>query len=74
MIKNKILKILFCFLILTSLSACSLVKEEKKLKQETVRDNEDKEFVIPYIEETLIELSLYQNNNGVRTRKTTVKN
>ena len=63
-LKNKILKILFCFLTLTSLSACSLVKEEKKLKQETVRDNEDKEFVIPYIEETPIELSLYQNNNG----------
>ena len=70
--QNKIFVVFLWSVLILGSSGCSFFEEEKELekKQETVKDNEGKEFVVPYMDQNPIQLGLYINNNNTRTLTT----
>lgn len=66
--QNSKKKILVCVLLLVVLSGCSGLgkNQEDNSKQETVKNNEEKDYKEPYVDDNPILLGLYLNQSGTR--------
>lgn len=60
-------KLLICFIVIITLTGCSLSeKKENKPQKEKIYEETEKDYVDPYLDDNPIILGLYQNNNGTR--------
>ena len=70
--QNKLTKIITLIFIIFGLCSCSLEKEPTlETNKKIINDNENKEFIEPYIDDNPIQLGLYLNKNNTRTLITT---
>ena len=69
--KIKTKKIVIGLILILLICVCSNEKSEVKQKQETVTNNEEKNYVEPYTDENPIKLGLYLNQNGTKTLTST---
>lgn len=67
---NKWMKFSCCLLMLFIFNGCSFLgekEEQPETKREIVNENENKDFVDPYIDDNPIQLGLYVHQNSMKT-------